>query len=221
MPIFNCLRMFKTIYDRLTRFTHHWIDTTFRLMLLGRKETIVELLRSIMAIYLFRSRVDQLKTHDTDPADFCSFLYQPEKHETTNERLHHREDHNHLLKRVMTCLRNGRIPGVDLRHLREALHDSSTGLTYESLTGKNKQSVPDCERLISPGVISFLEKKGHTESAKVIRIFHRWHKAVDGRGLTESVRSTYRKEMKEWLLSDWMPWFNFLPDYSTIDVNRY
>ena len=59
----------------------------------------------------------------------------------------------------MTCLRNGRIPGVDLRHLREALHDSSTGLTYESLTGKNKQSVLDCDHLISPGVISFLEEK--------------------------------------------------------------
>ncbi len=196
-----------------------FIDT--RLMFLGRKEKTVEVLRSIMAIYLFRSRVNQLKIHETDPADFSSFLYQPEKHEVSNERLHHREDHNHLLKRMVMCLRNGRIPGVDLRHLREALHDSSTGLTYESLTGKNKQSVPDCERLISLGVISFLEKKGYAESAKVIRIIHQWHKAVDGRGLSETVRSDYCREMKEWLLRDWMPWFNFLPDYSTIDVNRY
>jgi hypothetical protein len=92
---------------------------------------------------------------------------------------------------------------------------------YDSLTGKNKQSVPDCERLISLGVISSLEKKGYTESAKVIRIIHQWHKAMDGRGLSETVRSDYCREMKEWLLRDWMPWFNFLQDYSTIDVNRY
>jgi len=34
-----------------------------------------------------------------------------------------------------------------------------TGLTYEALTGNNKQSVPDCERVISLKVISFMEKK--------------------------------------------------------------
>lgn len=44
--------------------------------------------------------------------------------------------------------------------MRDALHDPSTGLTYEALTGKNKQSVPDCERIISVGVISFMERNG-------------------------------------------------------------
>ena len=136
-------------------------------MFLGRKETIVELLRSIMAIYTFRSKVHEVNIHDTDPAGFSSFLYQPEKHETTNERLHHQEDDSHLLKRLMTCLRNGRIPS----RLREALHDSSTGLMYESLTGKNKQSIPDCKRITRSGMISFLEKKGYTESVKVITQF--------------------------------------------------
>jgi hypothetical protein len=174
-----------------------------------------------MAIYLFRSSIQNLKHSETDPADFGTFLYQPEKCTSSgSERIHHREDHNHLLKRVVNCLRDGRIPGVDLRHLREALHDPSTGLTYEALTGKNKQSVPDCERLISRGVISFLEKKGYTATARVIQIFHNWHKAVDGRGLSETVRSMYCEEMKEWLLSDWMPWFKDMPDYSSIDVNR-
>ena len=111
------------------------------------------------------------------------------------------------------------IPGIDFQYLRDALHDPSTGLTYEALTGKNKQSVPDCERLISPGVIAFLERKGHSSSAGVLKLIHNWHKAVDGRGLSEAQRSAYYKDMKEWLLAYWMPWFN-MSDYSTIDVTR-
>ena len=150
---------------------------------------------------------------------FSENLYQPEK-DATGERIHHHEDHNHLLKRMISRLREGLIPGVDLRFLRDALHDPSTGLTYEALTRKNKQSVPHCERLINPGVISFLERKGHKSGAHVIRIIHNWHKAVDGRGLSEAQRSLYCREMKEWLLLDWMPWFNCQPNYISIDVNR-
>lgn len=59
----------------------------------------------------------------------------------------------------MSRLREGLIPGIDSRYLRDALHDPSTGLTYEALTGKDKQSVPDCERLIGPGVIDSLNEK--------------------------------------------------------------
>ena len=173
-----------------------------------------------MAIYLYRKKIEDLKNHPSDPANFCDNLYQPER-DANGERIHHREDHNHLLKRIASRLREGYIPGIDLRHLRDALHDPSTGLTYEALTGKNKQSVPDCERLISPGVISFLEQKGHTSGAGVLRQIHNWHKAVDGRGLSEEQRSNYCREMKEWLLSDWMPWFNYQPIFSTIDVNRW
>ena len=172
-----------------------------------------------MAIYLYRKKIEDLKHHPTDPANFSAHLYQPER-DANGEQIHHREDHNHLLKRIVSRLRAGHIPGIDLRYLRDALHDPSTGLTYEALTGKNKQSVPDCERLISPGVISFLERKGHTSGAHVLRRIHNWHKAVDGRGLYEEQRSCYCREMKEWLLSDWMSWFNVEPDYSTIDVNR-
>lgn len=171
-----------------------------------------------MAIYLYRKKIKDLKNH-ADPADFTKNLYQPEK-DVNGELIHHREDHNHLLKRVISRLCEGYIPGIDLRHLRDALHDPSTGLTYEALTGKNKQSVPDCERLISPGVISFLERKGHASGAGVLKLIHNWHKAADGRGLSEAQRSAYCKDLKEWLLADWMPWFDEIPDYSTIDVNR-
>ena len=100
------------------------------------------------------------------------------------------------------------------------IYGASTGLTYEALTGKNKQSVPDCERLINPGVIAFLERKGDVSGAHVLKLFHNWHKAVDGRGLSEDQRSEFCNDLKEWILADWMPWFRTIPDYSTIDVNR-
>ena len=93
------------------------------------------------------------------PADFLFNLYQPELNVNRSEYVHHREDHNHLLKRIIGCLGEGLIPGIDLRFMIEALHDESTGLTYGALTGKNKQSVPDCERVLLCNVVSFLERK--------------------------------------------------------------
>jgi hypothetical protein len=192
------------------------ILTTF----LGREETNGEILKSIMAIFLYRRKIEDLRNHTTDPADFINYLYQPEI-DPNGERIHHREDHNHLLKRVCSSLRDGYIPGLDLRHLCDALHDPSTGLTYEALTGKNKQSVPDCERLIGCGVVDYLRRMGYDSDVKVIERLHNWHKAVDGRGLSETQRSSYCMEMKKWLLADWMPWFSYMPDYHTINVNGY
>ena len=177
-------------------------------------------MKSLMAIYFGRKKTEDLKHHPSDPENFSDTVYQPEK-DAYGDRIHHCEDHNHLLKHIVSRLREGLIPGIDSRYLRDALHDPATGLTYEALTGKNKQSVPDCERLIGPGVISFLERKGHTSGASIIRLIHNWHKAVDGRGLSEEQRSTYCRDMKEWLLSDWMPWYSPQPDFSTIDVNRW
>ena len=139
-------KLFPPPYD-----PHPWVT--------GRAETTVEILRSILAIYEFRLQVRKLKDNQEDPADFAKFLYQPEFDRDTGEYIHHREDHNHLLKRIISSLREGLIPGIDLRYFRDALNDGTTGLTYEALTGKNKQSVPDCERIISTGVISFLERK--------------------------------------------------------------
>lgn len=98
---------------------------------------------------------------------------------------------------------------------------TATGLTYEALTGKNKQSVPDCEKIISLGVIAFMEKNNHLEEAKVLKTIHSWHKAVDGRGLDETTRSNHCKDMLQWVLEDWMPYHDKeQPDYSLVDVNR-
>ena len=140
---------------------------SLRLIYVGRAETTGEVLKSIMAIFLYRKRVDDLKHHTTDPADFSKYLYQPEK-DVNDERIHHREDHNHLLKRIVSRLRGGHIPGIDLMHFKDTLHDATTGVTYEALTGKNKQLVPDCEHLINPGVIAFFEKKGHAANARIV-----------------------------------------------------
>ena len=52
---------------------HPWIE--------GREETPSEIMRSLMAIYIFRMEVKALKDLDNDPADFTEPLYQPEKNE--------------------------------------------------------------------------------------------------------------------------------------------
>lgn len=73
-----------------------------------------------MAIYLFRKMVADLKQ---DGLDFSECLVVPEVDATTGENLHQREDHNHILKRIVGCLREGKIPGFNVVFLRDALHD--------------------------------------------------------------------------------------------------
>ena len=95
------------------------------------------MLKSLVAIYLYRSRL-KLKDNPDDPTDCYHYLYEREKDVRTNEYVQHREDHNHLLKRVISCLKKGHIPNFDQRSLRNALHYPNTGLTYVALTGKSK-----------------------------------------------------------------------------------
>ena len=66
--------------------------------------------------------------------------------EVNGQTFHEREDHNHVLKRITSCARAGTIPSIGLQYFRDALHDENSGMTYEALTGKRKQSVPDCEK---------------------------------------------------------------------------
>ena len=112
----------------LPLFGRDYSQLMISIILTGRAETTADVLKSIFAIYLYRKKISDLKHLEKDPADFDAHLYQPEKNEQ-GEFVHHREDHNHLLKRVLSCLRDGRIPGIDLRYLKDALHDPSTGLT--------------------------------------------------------------------------------------------
>lgn len=133
---------------------------------------------------------------------------------------HEREDHNHVLKRIAMCVRNGSVPGIDLEHFVEALHDPTTGLTYTALNGQHKQSVPDCERLLSTSMARFMRDKNYTEEERFLTTISNWHKASDGRGLSEEQRSDYNKEMLDFLLEDWLPWYQYNRDYSTVDINR-
>ena len=133
---------------------------------------------------------------------------------------HERDDHNHILKRIATCVRNGSIPDIELEHFVEALHDPNTGLTYTALNGQHKQSVPDCERLLSPAMARFMGANNYTEDERFITIISNWHKASDGRGLSEEKRRAYNINMLNYLLEDWMPWYKYNLDYSTADINR-
>ena len=187
----------------------------------GRREAALEIKKSVMTIYLCQFQIARLNLLPHDPANFSKFFYQPERDSDTSEFINHREDHNHLLKRITTCLREGLIPGINQQYLRDALHDPQTGLTYEALTGKNKQFFPDCERIFFPGVINFLELLGYATDAAVLRSIHNQNKAVDGRGLSEAQRSIYLQDMKKWLLDDWVPWHRWNSNHSPIDVNRY
>ena len=74
--------------------------------------------------------------------------------------MHEREDHDHLCKQLTMCCRDGKIPNIDMRVFAQSLQDPNTGLNYEALTGKRKQSVPDCEQIFSQGVLNYLLREG-------------------------------------------------------------
>lgn len=147
-------------------------------------------------------------------------MYIPEYDHDIREYFHEREDHNHLLKRITNSLRSGEIPNVNLQYFRDALHDAISGLTKTALTGINKQSVPDCERIFSAPMVDYMRRHGHQREMSFIRTIHNWHKASDGRGLSDNQRNTYNINMLDWLLEDWMPWYRNNRDYSTLDINR-
>ena len=102
---------------------------TFTLHYLGKADDKTGVLKSVMAIYLFRKMVADLKQ---DGLDFSKSLVVPEVDATTSEKLHQREDHNHLLKRIVGCIREGKIPGFNVVFLRDALHDPGNALLTTS-----------------------------------------------------------------------------------------
>ena len=73
----------------------------------------------------------------------------------------------------------------------DALNDPVTGLTRQALKGERKQSIPDCERVLSLGVLNFMTNKGHQSEHVFVDMIRNWHKAVDGRGIDENTRSYF------------------------------
>ena len=169
-------------------------------------------------MYLFKYKVSM---YCEQGVNFRDYLYVPEVSERTGEPQQEREDHNHVLKRIAGSLRKGHIPNVDLQAFVKAMNNAETGLTYTALTGKRKQSVGDAEKLLSPAVAKWLKANGYLNEGRFVEIVSNWHKASDGRGLTEAVRKKYNLAMLDYLLEDWMPWYKDNRDYSTLDVNRY
>ena len=89
-----------------------------------------------MATYLYHKKVN----------DYCALgvnFKEPEVNEVNGETFHEREDHNHVLKRITSGARAGTIPSIGLQYFRDALHDENSDMTYEALTGKRKQFIPD------------------------------------------------------------------------------
>ena len=102
----------------------------------------------------------------------------------------------------------------------ESLHDPEARLTYTALTGERKQSVVDAERLFSPALLAFMEKKGYMCEANYIRVVLNWRRACDERGLSELQRCRFNYQMLNYVLDDLMPWHQQY-DYSYLEVNRY
>ena len=125
-----------------------------------------------------------------------------------------------FMQRIATSTRVGGPVQLKLERFGEALEDPTSGLTYQALTGKNKQSVRDAERLFSKSMLHYMKSKGYEFEAKYIEVIHNWRQASDERGLKEEERSKFNNEMLQYLKDELIPWHKDY-DLSTLEVNRY
>lgn len=182
-------------------------------------ESMLDMLRSIVGTYEFRHTIKSL--YEEFGADFTQHLYVPEVDPVTGTSHHERGDHNHVLKRVATCTRNGNNADINSEAFVEAMRSPNTGLTYTALAGKRKQSVVDAEKLLSYNVAEFFRQKGYCKEYEYVKVIAQWHEASDGRGISQLQRCRYNHEMLGYILDEWMPWHRENYDFSTIDINRY
>ena len=181
-------------------------------------ESYLDMLRSIVATYLYRHQIEQLKEENVD---FSRFLYVPEIDVIMGTPRHDRSDHNHLFRRVAKSVREGKGNSLDYQAFDEVLLDSKSGLTHAALIGKRKQSLVDAERLLSYHVVKSLRRHGHDREAKHVKVIANWHEASDGRGISQLLRCKYNYLMLQYILDEWIPWHRSCYDFSTIDINRY
>ena len=50
------------------------------------------------------------------------------------------------------------------------------------------------ERLFGPGVVSFMERHGCDDEAKIVRTVGNWRRAIDKRGLSEEQHRQFRDD---------------------------
>ena len=180
-------------------------------------ESFREKLQSIVATYLFRHRIAELKE---EGADFTCHLYVPEIDAVSGVERHDRADHNHVFKRMAKHVREGGYQQLHYEAFDDVLKDSQSGLTHAALTGKRKQSLKDAERLLSYHVVESLRRHGHDREASHVEVMVHWHDATDGRGLSQLQRCRHNYQMLNFILDEWMPWHKQCYDFSTIDINR-
>lgn len=140
------------------------------------------MMKSIVGTYTFRS---QISTHQAKGIDFYKFFYIPSVDSITHQDFHEREDHNHVLKPVAKHVRDGGVPGINLKRFYEAMLDTHNDLTEAALRGDRKQSVGDSAKLLSFAVADFFKSKNYLPEERFVRIVARWHEASEGRGVSQ------------------------------------
>lgn len=118
-------------------------------------------------------------------------------------------------------MRKGRVDSVRLEKFVEALHDPTSGLTHPALSGIRKQSVEDVERLFGDGVIKFMADHKYEPEAEYLKTVRNWRRAVDERGLTNSLRMKYCQDFLDFIIEDLIPWQSpGNTDFRSLEVNR-
>jgi len=122
------------------------------------QETMLDKLCPIVATSVYRHAIQGFKQ---EGVDFTQHLYIPDLDPTTHEEWHDRGDHNHIYKWMAQHVRNGGYTMLNYEAFDDVLKDPSGGLAHTALTGKQKQSLKDAERLLSYHVVHSLERHGH------------------------------------------------------------
>ena len=186
-------------------------------------DTITELLKSIVASYRLRK---QLEVHKKNGVDFTLNLHIPEVDPITNDIFLHREDQNHVLKRIGFHTRKGGNQRIDLTRFHEAMVSDTNDLHHHALIGTHKQSVEDAEDLLSHAVADFFKSKNYKEEEYYVRTIALWHEASDGRGMSQEERSAANNRMLKMILDEWIPGHDDCDDdrpmdFSEVDINVY
>ncbi len=181
-------------------------------------EGITDMLRSIISTFRFRQKIEVLKSEGTD---FSKNLHVPEVDSITGDVFYHREDHNHILKRISFHTRDGGFAKIDVARFHEAMKCKDTDLDYHALIGTRKQNVADAENLLSHAVADFFLEKGYIQEEHYVRTIALWHEASDCRGMSQDERMSANNRMLKMILEEWIPWHGDSndTDFSKLDIN--
>ena len=145
-----------------------------------------------MATFLYQYTIKEFQQKGID---FTRHLYIPKGGPTTGEERHDCGNHHHIYKRQAQHVGNGRNTMLNYEAFEDVLKDPDSGLTHTALTGKQKQSLKDAERLLSYLMVHSLERHGHAREAEYVEVLVKGHEATDGCALPQLTRSKYNYQM--------------------------